>query len=122
MDVSFYQGRTYSNPPCWDLVADVYTREMGHSVKQYQAASDSVRDIAVAFRMALAEPDNGFVKLDRPRDMCIVLMGMSREVGIHHCGVYLDASVLHALPRAVLFQDMASLRDEYPLIEYWSKA
>jgi hypothetical protein len=48
-------------------------------------------------------------------------MGRTRKLGIHHCGIYYQGKVLHALPEGVLYQDLPSLADEYRLIEYWSR-
>ena len=121
MDVSFYQSQTYPNPPCWNLAADYYRRELGQGVQDFRTVTDSIRDIANAFTFALSKSNNGFMQIGSPENGCLVLMGKSHKLGIHHCGIYLDGSVLHALPEGVLYQDMSSLRDIYPLIEFWSK-
>ncbi|ETF00932.1 hypothetical protein W822_19975 [Advenella kashmirensis W13003] len=122
MDVKYYQEQNYPNPPCWNMVADVYTRELGQGVQDFRTVTDSIRDIANAFRFALQKSNNGFMQIPEPVNMCIVLMGKSHKLGIHHCGIFLDGHVLHALPEGVVYQDMASLKDIYPLIEFWSKA
>lgn len=122
MDVSFYQSQTYPNPPCWNMVADVYTRELSKGVQDFRTVTDSIRGIAQAFSIALQKSNNGFMQIGEPVNMCIVLMGKSHKLGVHHCGVYLDGNVLHALPNGVVYQDMASIKDEYMLIEFWSKA
>ena len=122
MDISFYQSQTYPNPPCWNMVADVYTRELSKGVQDFRTVTDSVRDIARAFSIALRKSNNGFMQIGEPVNMCIVLMGKNQKNGVHHCGVYLDGHVLHALREGVLYQDMASLKDVYERIEFWSKA
>jgi len=104
------------------MVADVYTRELSKGVQDFRTVTPSIRDIASAFSIALQKSNNGFMQIGEPVDMCIVLMGKGHKLGVHHCGVYLDGHVLHALPEGVLYQDMASIRDIYPLIEFWSKA
>lgn len=122
MNVADYQARDYGNPPCWNLVSDVYARELGRTVDAFKTVDSSVRQIAAAFRLALHKAPNGFQRLAGPEDFAIVLMGSSGRLGLHHCGVYLAGSVLHALPEGVMYQDMASLGDSYPLMEFWGLA
>ena len=119
-DVNAYLGRQYPHPPCWALVADVHARELGLDLNAYQAGA-SVRSIADAFRLALHTTDHGFARLPAPRELCVVLMGRSAKLGPHHCGVYTGGKVLHALDGITLHQDLASLRDGYPLLEFWGR-
>lgn len=121
MNVADYLGRAYASPPCWSLVADVYRAELGQAVEMYSTVSESVRDIARALRLVLHKGDHGFSQIDAPVDMAVVLMGKTARTGFHHCGVYYQGKVLHALDSGALYQDMASLRDGYELMEFWAK-
>lgn len=121
MDVSFYQQQIYGRPPCWELVSLVLLREQDLIVSKYRARSSSVRDIANAFRLELARGDHGFTRLDAPEDYAVMLMGKDAAIGIHHCGVCYQGKVLHALESGTLYQDMASLLDQYGLVEYWKR-
>lgn len=114
-----YRNKVYSNPPCWELVSDVYINEIGFKVKPYKSTSSDTRDVAAAFRLALHNKEHGFVKIDSPRDFCVVLMGSKYNLGLHHCGVYYKGKVLHALLSGNVYQDMYSLKDTYKLMEYW---
>lgn len=121
MNINFYLGQQYPAPPCWSLVADVYTREFNRGVLDYQVINNSVRSIAAAFRLALHKSAHGFMQVAEPQDGAVVLLGRTLALGPHHCGVYHQGSVLHALPAGNLFQDMASLRSQYELVEFWAK-
>jgi hypothetical protein len=122
MDTNRYLAKQYPSPPCWSLVADVYYSELSMGVSDYKTITPSIRDIASAFRLAIHKDPHGFTRLAAPEDYCIVLMGKTQRTGIHHCGVYYQGSVLHALEGGVFNQDCASLGDEYELMEYWAKA
>jgi hypothetical protein len=117
-----YMGRVYGQPPCWELVADVYRSELDQAVTAFKTIDGSVRQIASAFRLALHKSPDGFQRIAAPVDFAIVLMGSTGQLGLHHCGVYWQGSVLHALPDAVLYQDLASVGDTYKLIEFWGRA
>lgn len=121
MNVNDYHGRRYEQPPCWALVADVYANELGYPIPGYQA-DRGIRSIARAFRVALHDGPQGLKQLDAPADHCIVVLGITRAMGPHHCGIYWRGSVLHALPEGNLYQDMASIKDRYQLIEFWGRA
>lgn len=130
MNVASYQAKVYPNPPCWALVADVYTSELTAEVEGYKTITESIRQlsaslqlqaIAEAFRLALHKNADGFQQVQEPVDYAVVLMGVSPRIGIHHCGVYWQGSVLHAKPEGTYYQDLASLRDEYQLMEFWAK-
>lgn len=120
MNVSDYMAKVYPNPPCWDLVADVRTTERGQAVDVYQTVSGSIRAIASAFRLTLHKGQHGLAQIDEPVDFAIVLMGKSARLGLHHAGIYYQGKVLHALENGTLYQDLASLRDEYELMEFWN--
>ena len=121
MNTNDYLARQYPNPPCWAMVADVYATERGQGVLGYTTINKSVRSIASAFRLALYKSNHGFVQIADPVDFAVVLMGKSEQLGLHHCGVYYGGQVLHALPNITLLQDLASVRGEYKLIEFWAK-
>lgn len=120
-DPSTYQSRLYPNPPCWALVADVYATERGHVVENYTPLSTSIRTIAATFRMHLRAGTHGFERISKPQDLTFVLLGQSSISGPHHAGIYWRGSVLHALGSGVLFQDLASVRDAYALVEFWDR-
>lgn len=125
MDVSRYMTATYPAPPCWALVADVYARELGQGVNDYRTINPSARAIAAAFRLALHKSAHGFEPVTAPAapaDFDVVLLGKAPSLGLHHCGVYWQGGVLHALETGAVYQDLASLRDTYPLMEFWRKA
>ena len=121
MNVAEYQAKTYPDPPCWALVADVLFSERGEAVDAFQTISGSVRQIASALRLELYKSSHGFEQIEQPRDFAVVLMGKTARLGLHHCGVYYQGKVLHALPQGVLYQDLESLRAEYPLMEFWAR-
>lgn len=120
MDVAFYQQQIYGRPPCWELVADVLDRELDLCVSKYRARTSCIRDIANAFRLELYRGDHGFTQLETPQDFAVVLMGRSAKVGIHHCGIFYQGKVLHALDSGVYYQDISSLDDQYELTEWWA--
>lgn len=114
-----YRNKVYSNPPCWELVSDIYVNELCFKVKPYKSDSSSLRDVASAFRLALHNQEHGFIKTNIPEDFCVVLMGSKRNLGLHHCGIYYQGKVLHALPSGNVYQDLYSLMDTYKLMEFW---
>ena len=120
MDPSIYMARQYGPQGCWALVSDVYASEFGASVTAFKTVNSSVREIARAFRLALHKAPEGLSPIDSPADLAIVLLGKTRKLGLHHCGIYWHGSVLHALDSGNLYQDIASVRDAYPLLESWA--
>jgi hypothetical protein len=121
LTVALYRSKSYGTPPCWALVADVYAAERGEVVNHYRATSECVRALAQAFRLQLHGGGHGFFQVPQPVDFAVVLMGRTQKIGVHHCGIFYAGKVLHALDSGVLYQDMASLRDAYPLMEFWAK-
>lgn len=121
MNVNDYLGKQYPYPPCWALVADVYASELGQGVTDYKTINHSVRSIANAFRLALHKSPHGFRQVDDPVDYCVVLLAKTKSIGVHHCGVYYGGRVLHAHAEGNFYQDMASLRDAYEIVEFWAK-
>lgn len=122
MNVNDYLGRQYDAPPCWQLVADVYASELQQTVTDYRTINRSIRAIASAFRIALHKSPAGFAQIDAPGDFCIVLMGKSQSMGLHHCGVFYEGRVLHGLADGNRYEELSVIGDAYPLIEYWAKA
>lgn len=122
MNVAHYQAKQYPNPPCWALVADVYATEREQGVSEFRTINSSIREIASTFRIALHKGQHGFEQIAEPEDLCLVLMGKSIRLGLHHCGIFYQGSVLHALPDGNLFQDLASLADNYSLMQFWGRA
>jgi hypothetical protein len=120
-DPAAYLGRAYPSPPCWSLVADVYATARGQSVLAYRTVTSSIRAIAAEFRLQLHKSAHGFAQIAEPQDLCIVLLGKSRAVGVHHCGIWWQGHVLHALDSGVLLQDVASLSDQYEIMEFWAR-
>lgn len=116
-----YIDRIYSEPPCWELVCDVYVNELGINLTSYTSESSSPRLVAAAFRLALHKQEHGLIKVLTPEDYSVVLMGRTSKLGLHHCGIYYKGKVLHALPNGNVYQDLYSLKDTYKLLEYWSK-
>lgn len=122
MNVNDYLAKQYGPQPCWELVADVMAAECGAVPVDYKTVNRSVREMASAFRVAIHKSAHGFVQVQEPIDMCIVLLGRNERIGIHHCGVYLAGKVLHATPGITLYEDLSSLRSTYDVCEFWAKA
>lgn len=121
MNISDYLSRQYSNPPCWELVADIYRTELDEGVMGFKTVDPSVRAIASAFRLALHKSPHGFARIEDPVDYAVVLMGKSEALGVHHCGIWYQGKILHALETGNLYQDVASLSDTYKVMEFWAK-
>ena len=122
MQVSHYQAMQYHpTQPCFELVADVYARERKALHIGYTPQDRSVRATADAFRLAVHHNQNGFHCVADPADYAIVLLGKNTRIGIHHCGVYYQGGVLHALPGITLYQPMSVIRDQWALIEFWAQ-
>ncbi len=117
MDINTYLARQYDLPPCWSLVSDVYTSELGCSISKY-TSSTSFKDIANAFRLALHNRDHGFIEVGTPSDYCIVLLGKKLNSPPHHVGVFYKNKILHALATGNLYQDISSISDQFKLIRY----
>jgi len=118
MNVNDYLGRQYPAPPCWALIADVYTNELATTVTDYKTVNASIRAIASAFRLALHKSAHGFAQ---PVDYCVVLLGKTARTGLHHCGIYYQGRVLHMLESGGQYQEITVIEDAYELIEFWAK-
>jgi hypothetical protein len=122
MDINAYLAKVYPDPPCFELVADVYGTELNELATEFKTVNSSVRTYARLFRIALHKRPHGFIQIDTPVDYCVVFMGTNQEIGIHHCGIYYDGKILHAKTEVgVRYDEMHTITDEYGLIEYWAK-
>ena len=121
IDINAYLAKTYGPQPCWELVADVYDTELSSVPVDYKTVNRSVREMASAFRIAIHKSAHGFVQVSEPVDLCIVLLAKNARVGIHHCGIYHDGSVLHALPGVNLFEPLSVINDAFEVVQFWAK-
>lgn len=121
MDISKYQLKQYSAQPCWDLVADFYATEFTGVLVDYSVENRSIRKMADDFRLALHNGKHGFTQSDSPVNGCIVLLGKNPRIGIHHCGIYMDGNVLHAMSSIVSYEPITVISDRFALVEYWHK-
>lgn len=112
-----YIAKHYEWPPCWQLVADVYINELGLLLDDYTPKTDSMRDVANAFRLALHNNKHGFTKQDTATSYDVVLLGKNKKVT--HCGLFYNDGVLHSLKNMVIWQPLAQIADDYGLIEYY---
>ena len=122
IDINAYLAKTYGPQPCWELVVDVYATELQAVPVDYRTVNRSVREMAAAFRLAIHKSAHGFVQVDTPVDLCIVLLAQRANLGIHHCGIYFAGSVLHALSSVTLYEPLSSLQDAYEVVQFWAKA
>lgn len=121
MNVAAYMAKVYPSPPCFELVADVYS-DLGQEIEAYKTINGSVRTIAAAFALVLHKCPHGFAQITEPVDYAVVLMGKTRKLGVHHAGIYFGGKVLHALESGTLYQDMDTVRTNYQLMEFWGRA
>ena len=122
MNTNTYLARQYGPQPCWELVADVCATELGAVAVDYKTVTRSIREMAGAFRIALHNDPHGFSQVAAPADLCIVLLGKNSRIGIHHCGIYYAGKVLHAMPGATLYEEIATVKDRFELVEFWAKS
>lgn len=120
MNISTYLAKTYESPPCWLLVSDVYANELQTDVCEFKTITDSIREIATMFRIALYKNEHGFRKIETPVDFAVVLMGKMEHRAPNHAGIYYDGGVLHAtLNNGVIYETLTNISDQYRKIEYW---
>lgn len=122
MDVNSYLEKQYPSPPCWSLVVDVLTAERGETVQDFKTINASIRAVASAFRLNLFKSAHGFAQIQEPIDFCVVLLGKTARLGLHHCGIFYNGRVLHMIESGGQYQEMAVINDEYRLVEFWAKA
>lgn len=121
LDVQAIQAKHYPTPRCWSLVADVYANTLGEDPLQVSSISDSMRQAARAFSLHLHKLPVGLHRTHAPEPFAIVLMWPGTARSRPHCGVFYEGHVLHATETATLYQDLASMRDSYPEMEFWSR-
>ncbi|MES2207291.1 MAG: hypothetical protein V4525_10940 [Pseudomonadota bacterium] len=120
MNIAYYLHRIYPYPPCWQLVAEVYERELGFVLPVYKELHEEKRySRAKAFQLAIHQGDHGLHKVLTPEDYSVVLMGSRRPV---HAGIFYQGRILHATDSGVSYQDIWSIKDSYAWIEYWAKS
>lgn len=128
VDVNAYLARSYGSAeqrPCWQLVADVYRRELDEPVTEYKSVGPGIRAIAAAFRLALTKSPHGFMQVSESQQWAVMLLSKRPSLGWHHCGVLIDGRVLHAVEPGiggVVYQDLATVLDAYRGFEYWARA
>lgn len=121
MDVNAYLAKQYSAQPCFELVADVYATEFDAIPIDYKTVNRSIREMSGAFRIAIHKSAHGFAQIAEPVDYCIALLGKTEKVGIHHCGIYYQGKVLHAMPDANFYEELSAIQDRFAVIEFWAK-
>lgn len=128
VDINAYLARSYGSatqPPCWELVADVYQRELAEPVTEYKTVGTSIRAIAAAFHLALTKSAHGFVQVAGPQQWAVMLLSRRPALGWHHAGVLIDGRVLHAPDvgiGGVHHEDLSAVLDRYRAVEYWARA
>lgn len=120
LDVEAFQKRSYAAPRCWSLVSAVYLEVVGRDPLAVQTVSEAMRQAARTFRLQLHKEAPGLQQVAEPQDLAIALMWPTQDRRLVHCGIYYGGSILHATDTENLFQDVASLRDTYPVMEFWA--
>jgi len=105
---------------CWSLVALVYRDLFGNQLVDYSAEENSFQSISAAFTAAFAEGEHGFIQIDEPEDLCVIVMKHSK---LQHCGIWFQGKVLHATSaaRQVILQDEKDAVRQFKSVEYWQK-
>jgi len=89
-------------------------------VDAFSTVNSSVRAIASTFRLALYKNPNGFKQIESPVEGCVVLLGKTQNIGLHHCGVYVDGKIMHAMDSGTYLEEMSAIQDKYAMIEFWA--
>ncbi|MHB8947560.1 MAG: hypothetical protein ACYC4S_00665 [Rhodoferax sp.] len=121
IDINTYLAKQYGPQPCWELVSDVYATELQAVPVDYKTVNRSIRQMASEFRLAIHKSPHGFAQVTEPTDLCIVLLAKNAHIGIHHCGIYHNGSVLHAMPGATLFEPLSVINDMFETVQFWAK-
>ena len=121
IDINYYLAQTLGPQPCWELVSMVYERELSAVPVDYKTVNRSVREMASAFRLAIHKSAHGFVQVAEPVDLCVVLLAKHAHIGIHHCGVYHNGAVLHAMPGSTLYEPLSVITDTFAVVQFWAK-
>jgi hypothetical protein len=122
MIINDYLSKQYGAQPCWELCVDVLTSESGIVPLTFRTINRSIRQMSSEFRIALSKGQHGFAQITEPVDLCVVLLGKSECVGIHHCGIYFDGRVLHAMPGSTMYEELTVIRDGFAVVEFWAPA
>lgn len=121
LDVAHYRSIPLPEPRCWALVTAVYEDQLHTQPSRVRAINGSLREAARLWRVRLHKDTEGMEQLQQPRDLAVVLMWPTPARRDLHCGVYWRGSVLHATATGVQYEGIASLRDAYPVMEFWAK-
>lgn len=119
MNVENYLPINYGAIGCWNLVVDVYHKELMENLIDYANPAASLSERAQSFRLAIHNGEHNFLQIDSPEDFCVVGMSNKLSSTLTHAGVYYKGGVLHALPEMNYYQDIHSLGDRYKQITYW---
>lgn len=122
MIVNDYLAKDYGPQGCWSLVADVVATETGDTPLTFRTINRSVRQMASEFRIALSKGQHGYLEIAAPVNLCIVLLGKTERVGIHHCGICFDGKVLHAMTGITLYEELSVIRDAFEVVQFWAKS
>lgn len=122
MIVNDYLAKDYGPQGCWSLVADVVATETGDTPLIFRTINRSVRQMASEFRIALSKGQHGYLEIAAPANLCIVLLGKTERMGIHHCGICFDGKVLHAMTGITLYEELSVIRDAFEVVQFWAKA
>ena len=122
MNINDYLAKDYGPQGCWSLVADVVATETGDTPLTFRTINRSVREMASEFRIALSKGQHGYVEIDTPVDLCIVLLGKTERMGVHHCGIYFDGKILHAMTGITRYEELSVIHDAFEVVQFWAKA
>jgi len=122
MIINDYLAKDYGAQGCWSLVADVVATETGQTPLTFRTINRSVRQMASEFRIALSKGQHGYLESPAPVELCIVLLGKTERMGVHHCGIFYDGKVLHALTGITLYEELSVIRDAFEVVQFWAKA
>ena len=119
MNVIEYMQKAYSDPPCWDLVADVYTNEV---VPKARSHWESLRteDRIKWFSRATVSKEVPFIALlDAQPSQNYDVYYYTNPDKTPHVGVYYDGKILHATSRGVFYEYPYRISDEFELKGRW---
>jgi hypothetical protein len=100
---------------CWHLVRDVWRDITGVDLGDLTPPKPDHHSLDEAAWAASEGP--GFVRLERPRQPCIVLMRRRSE--IPHVGVLMRWRVLHITPRGVRNPWLSDVEREWDSLDYY---
>lgn len=101
---------------CWGLIALVYSKILGKSVKDYPVKS--IRESAKAFTMAFFKGDHGFKVVEMPNNLDVVTL---QKGNIFHCGIWYNGRILHASNHAgqVVYQKFSDVKRDFETVKFW---